>query len=1194
MQKKIFLFLFLFCTLISRLHAQIVTIPDNNFKNKLIALGKDLNNDGNIQVSEALAVTSLNVNLSSITSLTGIEAFSNLVTLKCVGNSIQSLDLTSLNNLAYLECQYNPLTSLVVDSLPNLTMVYCHNNLFTTLDVSGCSDLSYLSMGSPNILTFSCPNLSLTDLYVGYCTNLQSLDCHGNQITSLDVTDLTNLQTLDCHDNNIPSLNLTACTALVNLNCNSNLIQGLSLTNCSSLQSLDCSVNPIGGSLNTSTCPNLQQLDCHGDGLTGLIVTGCTNLSLLFCQTNQLTNLNLSGLGGLQEVNCAENVLTNLTLTGCTNLQALSCQINQLVNLNASNLSNLQTLNCSDNPLLNLNVTACVGLTDLIASGDDFTSLDVNTCIALQQLYCNSTGLINLNITGASNLQVLDLTYCGSLQSLTCANLQLNDLRVHECPALQTLNCANNQLDTLSLINTTALLNFNCSHNLFTVIPQATLTFLADLDCSYNPVAELDVESHNIISLVVANCANLQRLTATYSQLVNLDVSACTSLSYLNCMNGNLAIIDVSTCSQLDSFICSGNPITSLNVSMLTNLSYLTCNQLLITSLDVSGLTNLETLDISNNASLTNLNVNACTSLATIYGNYISGMNQLDLSGVPSLFHLECNNSLLTSLDLTGCTGLVYLDCSYNQLTSLDVSTCPDINFLKCNDNSLLTTLLIKNGSTYAHTPWGFCLPNPNLQYVCCDAATIYFFEDLFANNLMPNVEVNSLCAYQLGGNYNTILGKDICDADMNACTATDPIYPFLKQELTNGIDTGYVFTNLAGDYITYVDSGNYTLSPTFQNPTYFTTSPAIINFPNNLNNVQTSDFCIVPNGIIPDVGLVLVPIRTARPGFDAYYKLLLQNKGNTIASGNISVDFQGSNMTFLSSTVSPSSQNANQLTWTYSNLQPFESRSITFVMNILPPPTNNIGEMLNFAANATLTNDVSTNDNTFNLAQGIVGAFDPNDKTCLEGAQVLNSQIGEYLHYLIRFQNTGTYAAKNIVVVDSINADKYDISSMQVLETSHDAHIDLKNNVLQFYFENIQLPDSFSNEPASHGYVLFKIKTKANLPVNSFVENEAAIYFDFNHPIITNTATTTFSNSVSMDAMTHNIGFQYFPNPAQNSLTIISSQTREIQLVNVMGEVVLSQEMQGLQTVDISSLSSGIYWVKEKNKGMGEIFIKK
>ena len=63
--------------------AQIVNIPDVIFKAKLIALGIDTSGDGNIQNSEALAITDLDVSNSLISNLSGIKSFLNLQELNC-------------------------------------------------------------------------------------------------------------------------------------------------------------------------------------------------------------------------------------------------------------------------------------------------------------------------------------------------------------------------------------------------------------------------------------------------------------------------------------------------------------------------------------------------------------------------------------------------------------------------------------------------------------------------------------------------------------------------------------------------------------------------------------------------------------------------------------------------------------------------------------------------------------------------------------------------------------------------------------------------------------------------------------------------------------------------------------------------------------------------------------------------------
>jgi hypothetical protein len=46
---------------------------------------------------------------------------------------------------------------------------------------------------------------------------------------------------------------------------------------------------------------------------------------------------------------------------------------------------------------------------------------------------------------------------------------------------------------------------------------------------------------------------------------------------------------------------------------------------------------------------------------------------------------------------------------------------------------------------------------------------------------------------------------------------------------------------------------------------------------------------------------------------------------------------------------------------------------------------------------------------------------------------------------------------------------------------------------------KNIQLPYKTTNEPASHGYVSFKIKPRPRVVIGDSLNNKAAIYFDFN-----------------------------------------------------------------------------------------------
>ena len=116
-QRSVLVLFFLFHAIFAE--AQVVTIPDANFKAALIAKGVDGNSDGQIQTSEALAVGTLDVGNKSISDLTGIQSFTNLTTLYCDSNNLTNLDVTKNILLTKLECGSNKLASLDVTQNKN-------------------------------------------------------------------------------------------------------------------------------------------------------------------------------------------------------------------------------------------------------------------------------------------------------------------------------------------------------------------------------------------------------------------------------------------------------------------------------------------------------------------------------------------------------------------------------------------------------------------------------------------------------------------------------------------------------------------------------------------------------------------------------------------------------------------------------------------------------------------------------------------------------------------------------------------------------------------------------------------------------------------------------------------------------------------------------------------------------------------
>jgi hypothetical protein len=194
MRKLYILLIALFAITIS--HAQIVNIPDANFKNALVDTNcvdtdgdgfgdsdVDLNDDGEIQESEAEVILWLNVETEDIVSLEGIQSFINLKYLDCFRNDITNLDVTQNPNLEVLNCAENSMSNLDVSRNPNLRILFCRASQLVNLDVSQNPNLEYLN----------CTSNFLTNLDVSNNTMLTRLYSIQNQLTSLKINNGNNI-----------------------------------------------------------------------------------------------------------------------------------------------------------------------------------------------------------------------------------------------------------------------------------------------------------------------------------------------------------------------------------------------------------------------------------------------------------------------------------------------------------------------------------------------------------------------------------------------------------------------------------------------------------------------------------------------------------------------------------------------------------------------------------------------------------------------------------------------------------------------------------------------------------------------------------------------------------------------------------------------------------------------------------------
>jgi hypothetical protein len=435
----------------------------------------------------------------------------------------------------------------------------------------------------------------------------------------------------------------------------------------------------------------------------------------------------------------------------------------------------------------------------------------------------------------------------------------------------------------------------------------------------------------------------------------------------------------------------------------------------------------------------------------------------------------------------------------------------------------------------------------------------------------------------------NTISGVVRLDANADGCDAGDAVIPNLLIQTENNNNSFATFTQPDGSYVLQANQEIFTTVISSALPTYYTSNPTshTFDFTGLSNTNSDSDFCVEANQTVNDLDVVIYPdLDDPRPGFETSYRLIYKNKGTTPLTGTIDFQFDGTKVSFLSASETITAQTANTLSFNYSNLISFETRSVDLAFTVAAPPTTSIGDVLNSTATITpLAGDTNEADNTFNLAQTVIGSYDPNDIRVLEGEEITIEEAQKYLHYIIRFQNTGTASAINIRV-NNVLDDKLDWSTLQLEGLSHAGRVEITDgNNINFLFDNINLPDSTTDEPNSHGFIAYKIKPKNDVVIGDIFSSTADIYFDFNPPIITNTATTEIVNPSSVTDF-ENPSIKLYPNPASSTLTITSKNALGfIRIYDLNGRVyrALPQHRETI-SLDVSDLVEGLYFVEIKS----------
>ncbi len=417
MKLSIFTLLFILCNHL--VFAQTTNIPDSNFEQELLNQGIDSGTlDGQVLTSEIENLTELYLTDKDISSLAGIEDFTDLEVLICKENELTSLVLSSNINLKVLDCKHNDLNNLDVTQNTGLEGIDCSFN-----------DL---------------PSLNLLNN-----TALIRLDCAGNQMTDLDLSQNITLEDLDINFSDIEEIDLSNNIALSRLNISNTPLTEIDVTHNIALRYFKATFLDLQ-EIDVTQNLALINLWVRGTYLTGIDVTKNLNLIVLRLTDSELDSLDLSQNIELRELSLSENNLSELDVSNNTGLEGLSCYKNNIAeldlsenikltdlycmenNMNCLNLKNgnnieLEGFNATENPML-----TCIQVDDSFYSAQNWLSIDPTTTYSDScDIQCTEEIVAIENITDLSRFQCFPNPTNGNINIIAHQNYQILRIKVY-------------------------------------------------------------------------------------------------------------------------------------------------------------------------------------------------------------------------------------------------------------------------------------------------------------------------------------------------------------------------------------------------------------------------------------------------------------------------------------------------------------------------------------------------------------------------------------------------------------------------------------------------------------------------------------------------------------------------------------------------------------------------------------------
>lgn len=433
-------------------------------------------------------------------------------------------------------------------------------------------------------------------------------------------------------------------------------------------------------------------------------------------------------------------------------------------------------------------------------------------------------------------------------------------------------------------------------------------------------------------------------------------------------------------------------------------------------------------------------------------------------------------------------------------------------------------------------------------------------------------------------------------------------------------INTDYVFTYMNGRYQYFYDLGEFNVShepsaivgcrDSFNTIPNYYVNDATTSYTTFTDNFKVNFFPLKNK----KMSVEIFPTNVVSPNSIVVYDIVIENQSSSRDTTGV-ILYYSDYLKYVSSSLSAIDDTVNnKILW---NSPIYINPGATYTIRV------NFKAKTNVQSGDLVTSTVQLSNVPFltacnflsqdTVTQVAVNSYDPNNKipvisnNAIPSNQVISSQnSNQDLYYVINFQNTGTGSASNVVLIDSLSPD-LDSNTFEIISTSHAASIAQRGNKVNYIFNNILLAPAVINETGSHGYVIYKIKSKNGLPIQHHINDFTDIYFDFNPPIRTDLSDVVMVGATGIENLTESsVDFEIFPNPAKQTCNIVfheqDSETSHLVISDISGNVIKEMKFQrdslmNKNSIELSlkEISQGIYFITlmRNNKNTTQKLIK-